>query len=128
MPKHVAWTLTLCGILCLSSGCYSTQEGRVRAGVPFVKDSIVSRYELPMERVHAAAKDVLRKNGVLTGDDSVKKVVTGVVNRRKVWISFDDSEPRITQITIQARTSAGGPDVNLASEIDKLVYGALLQQ
>jgi len=125
----LVWTGALLGILAVAtSACYSTQEGRVRAGVPFVRDTIVSRYELPLSQVHAAAAQVLRQRGSLTGDDSVKKVLTGIVDRHRVWISLDDSEPGITQITVQARTTAGGPDVDMASEIDKLVYGLLLQR
>ena len=70
-----AFTLTV--LIGLSTGCYSTSEGRVRPGVPFVKDSIESRYELPLTRVHDAAISVLKTNGEVSSDDVVKKVVAG---------------------------------------------------
>jgi hypothetical protein len=125
MLRALLFILALTGTIVLTTGCYSTSEGRVRAGVPFVKDSIQSRYELPLANVHDAAIEVLKAHGELTSDDVVKKVVAGVAFGRKVWISFDDSTPGITAVTTQARTSAGGPDVEIASEIDKLIYGVL---
>jgi hypothetical protein len=128
MLQLITKAIVLCVLVLAAAGCYSTQEGRVRAGVPFVKDTIVSRYELPLSQVHAAAAQVLRQRGRLTGDDSVTKVLTGVVDRSRVWIDLDDSYSGITEITVQARTTAGVPDVDLASEIDKLIYGLLLQR
>jgi hypothetical protein len=125
MLRALLITLALTCAIAFSTGCYSTSEGRVRAGVPFVKDSIQSRYELPLSNVHDAAIEVLKTNGELTSDDVVKKVVAGVAFGRKIWISFDDSIPGITTVTTQARTKAGGPDVEIASEIDKLIYGVL---
>ena len=118
-------TLALTGTLVVSTGCYSTSEGHVHPGVPFVKDSIESRYELPLSAVHDAAVEVLKTHGELTSDDVVKKVVAGVAFGRKIWISFDDTTPGITAVLTQARTKSGGPDVDIASEIDKLIYGVL---
>lgn len=128
MLRNLLITVLVTGTLVATSGCYSTQEGRVRAGVPFVKDTIVSRYELPMDQVHAAALEVLKTNGTLTSDDVVKKLVVGVVDGSQVWISFDDSAKGITAISIQARTKGGGADVSMASEIDKLIYGVLIRR
>jgi len=125
MLRALLITLSLTSTIALSTGCYSTSEGRVRPGVPFVKDSIQSRYERPLAIVHDAATEVLRTHGELTSDDVVKKVVAGAAFGRKIWISFDDSVPGITSVTTQARTSAGGADVEIASEIDKLIYGVL---
>jgi hypothetical protein len=118
--------LALAQVLWLGVGCYSTQEGGLKAGLPFASDSIVSRYELPRQRVYEAAKGVLTKNGVLTNDDQVTHVLKGVVDARTVWIKLEESGPGITQVTIQARTKGGGPDVGLASDLDKGLYGLLI--
>lgn len=122
--------LAVCALLALvliaGTGCYSTQEGGVRAGVPFAKDTISSRYEVPWQRVRDAAREVLRREGQLTNDDSVTFVLQGVVNNRKIWIKIDNTDPRITQINIQARSKSGAADVDMASEIDKQIYGVLL--
>ena len=72
--------------------------------------------------------DVILRNGTLTNDDVVTKVLRGVIDGRNVWVRLDDtSEPRITKIVIQARSGGGAADVDLASEVDKQVYGVLLQ-
>jgi hypothetical protein len=126
MIKRLGILLLLTPFLLAVSGCYSTQEGRLKAGVPFSKDTISSRYELPFARVYEAAKSVIVKNGTLTNDDQVTRVLRGVVDGRSVWIKLDDSEPRLTTITIQARTKGGGADVDLASELDKQIYGELI--
>lgn len=125
MLRALLAAFTLTALIGLSTGCYSTSEGRVRPGVPFVKDSIESRYELPLARVHDAAIAVLKTNGEVSSDDVVKKVVAGVAFGRKIWISFDDSTPGFTTVITQARTKGGGPDVDIASEVDKLIYGEL---
>ena len=122
--------LLLCGflglILLAAPGCYSTQSGGVRVGVPFAKDKIVSRYEVPWQKVRDAAREVLKRDGQLTNDDSVTFVLQGIVNNRKIWIEIDNTDPRITQLTIQARTKAGAADVDQASELDKQIYGVLI--
>jgi hypothetical protein len=125
MLKKLLTCSALTAMLTLTPGCYSTSEGHVRPGVPFVKDSIQSSYEMPMATVHDAAIAVLQKNGEVTGDDVVKRVVSGVAFGRKIWISFSEDTPGITTVTTQARSSAGGPDVEIASEIDKRIYGQL---
>ena len=124
--KRVLSLVALAATLIFASGCYSTQEGRLRAGVPLTKDKITSRYEAPMARIHDAAVAVLKKNGALSNDDSVTRVVRGIIDSRNVWIKFDDSEPKITKVTIQVRTPGGVADLDLASEIDKQMYGWLL--
>ena len=110
----------------VSTGCYTTQEGSLKAGVPFVRDTITSRYEAPMARVHDAAVAVIKKLGVVTNDDRVTNVLRGLVDQKSVWIKLDDSEPKITKISIQVRTAGGTSDLDLASELDKQVYGYLL--
>ena len=108
------------------AGCYSTEEGNLKFGSPIGKDTIVSRYERPMDQVRNAAIVVLKREGTLIGDDRVKNVLTGKINRGTVWVAFDASEPKIVKVTTQARGSGGGPDVAMASEIDKQIYGELI--
>jgi hypothetical protein len=122
--------LIACSVLALSlavvTGCYSTQEGRLKPGMPFTKDSITSRYEAPLTRIHEAAVAVIKKNGTLTNDDKVTNVLRGIVDAKTVWIKLDDTEPKITKIIIQVRSGGGAADVETASEIDKQIYGYLL--
>ncbi|MEI6341879.1 MAG: DUF3568 family protein [Verrucomicrobiota bacterium] len=109
------------------SGCYKTQEGGYRAGVPFSKDTIESRYERPVAQVFQAAKATLAYNGALIGEVAATKAegsaqtLTGRVNGRSLWISVDEVEPRITRVLVQARRTGGLGDVDLAAEIDKQI-------
>lgn len=109
------------------AGCYKTQEGGYRAGVPFSKDTIESRYERPVAQVFQAAKATLAYNGALIAEVSSTKAegsaqtLTGRVNGRSLWVSVDEVEPRITRVLVQARKTGGIGDVDLAAEIDKQI-------
>jgi hypothetical protein len=105
----------------LASGCYSTVDGRMKAGVPFKKDKIESRYERPTDQVYAAAKEVLKRNGTLEGENTITQVVWAKVDTRTVYVKVAEVEPKITGVTVQARSKGGGADVDLASEIDKQI-------
>ena len=94
--------------------------------MPFGKDTIVSRYERSYQQVYTAAKEVLKRMGSLTNDDVVTKTLRGAVDAQPVWIQLDDSEPRITKVSVQARTRGGAANVDLASEVDKQIYGYLI--
>src|SRR2546426_1009611 len=69
---------------------------------------------------------VLKRMGSLTNDDVVTKTLRGAIDAQPVWIQLDDSEPRITKVSVQARTRGGAPNVDLASEVDKQIYGYLI--
>jgi hypothetical protein len=126
MKKNLSLLLALGCLMILSAGCHSTLEGRLEPGMPFGKDTIVSRYERPYQQVYTAAKEVLKRMGSLTNDDVVTKTLRGAIDAQPVWIQLDDSEPRITKVSVQARTRGGAPNVDLASEVDKQIYGYLI--
>lgn len=105
----------------LVSGCYSAVDGQLRAGVPFAKDKLPSLYEFPAAQIWTAAREVLTRNGRLTGDNTVAKTLTAKIDNRTVWVMIEDIDPRLTRVTVQVRTSMGGTDIALASEIDKQI-------
>lgn len=119
------------GLAVAAVGCVDTVSGRKTAGVPFVKDTIEARYERPMDQVFQAAKEVLRFNGTLANEsilhnqtnalNNIVKTAEGRVNQRTVWVRVEQIDPRITAVAVQARTSGGGSDIDLASEIDKQI-------
>ena len=118
------WFACLCALAMLpllSSGCYTNPAGQSKAGVPFVKDSVVSRYPRNVNQVLEATRTVLAYNGQVTSDDSVTRVVGARINNRNVWVHVEELEPNITEVTVQARTKSGGGDVDLAAEIDKQI-------
>ena len=109
----------------LFSGCVSTVDGRSHAGMPMAKDTIESRYQAPVEQVFSAAKDVLKLNGTLTSENLINHSLEAKVDTRTVWVAVDEVEPKISRVRVQARTRGGG-DIDLASEMDKQIYGKLI--
>src|SRR5262249_53445077 len=105
-------------------GGVRTAAGGTNKGVPFVKDKIQANYERPRDEVFQAAKDVIKFNGVLVHEsiqygqtnvvDNIAKVVEGKVNQRSVWVRVVQTDPKISSVTVQTRTSGGAADIDLA--------------
>jgi hypothetical protein len=110
----------LAGVLWLS-GCVSTVDGRHRAGVPFIKDTIEGRYERPVLECWAAAKDVLTHNGQLASEDHQRSSLQASINERTVWVKVEPLDQKVTRVIVQTRGKGGGSDLELASEIDKQI-------
>jgi hypothetical protein len=108
-------------LLMVLSGCVSTVDGRSRAGVPFSKDTIESRYERPAAQIFDAAKEVLKYNGTLTAENTINNSLEGKVDTRTVWVAVDEVEPKVSRVRTQARKKSGAGDVDLAAEIDKQI-------
>lgn len=102
-------------------GCQSTPDGKMTAGIPFVKDSFESRYQRPVPAIFQAAKEVLAHNGTLTGENTISNTLTAQIDTRRVIISVDEVEPGVSRIIIEARTKASAPDLDLAAELDKQI-------
>lgn len=105
----------------LLSGCVGTVDGRHRAGVPLVSDQVTSLYERSAADIWTAAKDVLRYNGTIRGEDAVRATLEGSVDNRTVWVRVLVVDQNVSRVTVQARTKGGGGDVKLASEMDKQI-------
>lgn len=120
MNKFLTVSALLIGLAGVS-GCYRTQEGRVKVGVPFSTDTIESRYERPVVQLFEAAKATLGYNGTITSEDVVRKTLTAQVENRTLWVRVEELEPNASRILVQARQSNGKGDVILASEIDKQI-------
>lgn len=109
----------------LATGCVDTVSGTKVAAVPFAKDSIEGRYQRTVEQVYAASVFVINNNGVLVTEfiphDSTNAVrsLQGKVNQRDVWVRVEAVEPRVTAVTVQARTTWGGTDIDLSAELEK---------
>ena len=115
----------LCGVvgvawLTLSTGCVSTPDGNHVFAVP-AKDKFYSKYQRPAREVWAAAKDVIRYNGALVGEDVLQSTLRGTVNERRVWVKVEELDDQVTQVIVQVRTRGGLTDLELAGEIDKQI-------
>jgi hypothetical protein len=112
---------------CLSvviAGCVSTVDGRMKAGMPLVKDKKISRYERSVPQMMEAAKAVLERMGQIETYDIQGHTIYAKLNERNVWIKISEVESKdkpISQIVTQVRTRGGGGDIDLASEIDKQI-------
>ena len=125
MKKNLSALIAGLCLVALTVGCYHSVDGRRRAGPPFVKDRIESRYERPVDQIFEAAREVLAFNGTLTGENTISKSFEARIDNNKIWVKLDEVEPGICRVVVQARKSGGGGNVALASEIDKQIALAL---
>jgi hypothetical protein len=111
------------GTLVLFSGCFTDATGHSHVGQPGLvsKDKIESRYERPVDQIFAAAKEVLRFNGTLYGENTIAHTLEAKVDTRTVWVAVDEVEPKISRVIVQARKKSRMADVDLAAEIDKQI-------
>ncbi|HEY2951622.1 MAG TPA: DUF3568 family protein [Verrucomicrobiae bacterium] len=101
----------------LLAGCVGTIDGRKSAGVPFTKDKLERRYERTIHEIWDAAKDVLKFNGRLYGEDMLQSTLEASVDQRTVWVRVEEVDAKVSKVTVQARTKAGLGDVETASWI-----------
>jgi hypothetical protein len=134
----VAMKLKLfCGFLSLLAliavGCVSTVSGGKTAGVPFTKDTVEGRYQKPLDAVYNSAREVISANGALStesivhGDTNTVKTIVGKVNQRTVYIRVTSLDSQFTSVAVQARTSGGGSDIDLAHELEKQIALGLVR-
>jgi len=122
MKKAIFGLMVFLGLLAMvGSGCVSTVGGRTRAGIPFGKDRLESRYERSVDDLLAATRKVLNFNGRLYSDDIITRTLEAKIDTRTVWVKIDEIDPKVSKVQVQARKSNGAPDIALASEIDKQI-------
>ncbi|MFL3666456.1 MAG: hypothetical protein ACJ06V_07725 [Verrucomicrobiota bacterium] len=109
----------------ISVGCISTPQGK-KFGVPGVRDTVVSRYERPLDQVINSAREVLSRTGSITGDDVVNNAVSAKIDNRSVWVTVSEVEPLVTEIKVRVRSSRGTSDLVMAAEIDKQIALGLI--
>jgi len=118
----------------LATGCVRTVSDRDAAAVPFVKDKVEARYERSVDQVYDAALYVVQFNGTIQNEvilhqaDATARAIEGRVDQRRVWIRVEPVDAKVTSVVVQARTSAGGTDMNLAHELDKQIALRLASQ
>jgi hypothetical protein len=121
--------LGLAGLAAVAIGCVGTLNEKKTAAVPLTKDRMEGRYERPASQVFEAAKEVVRLNGTLLSESTLHGgtnavgvlALEGRVNQRKVWISVEQIDPKVSGVTVQARTKGGGTDKPLCYDLDKQI-------
>lgn len=132
MKKKIFAALGVMGMAFLVAGCVGTVSGTYEPGFP-TKDSVVGRYQRPLDQVYSAAIFVVNNNGVLITEfmphDTTNTVrsIKAKIDKEDVFIRVEAVDPQITQITVQARTTVGG-DVEEAHELEKEIALRLASQ
>ncbi|MEQ2005529.1 MAG: hypothetical protein ABMA26_01925 [Limisphaerales bacterium] len=125
MKKMIFSLLGAAVLAAAGTGCITTVDGNKSAGVPFRKDRIVSRYQLPIPQIFDAAKEVLAGEkgglGVLQSENRINNSLVAKVNTRMVYVKVTEVEPNITEVVVQVRTDSGWSDIDWAAEIDKQI-------
>lgn len=121
MRKHLSIALVAFVMAGAFAGCRSTPDGRMKAGVPMVRDTIESRYQRPVAQIFAAARQVLEQNGTLTGENTISNTLQAQIDTRTVIVTVDEVEPGVSRVRTQARKKNTMGDVDLAAELDKQI-------
>ena len=114
----------LAGIAIVATGCIGTVSGTKTAAIPFTKDRVEGRYERSVDQVYQASVAVIQNNGVIITEfiphdtTNVVRSLQGKVNQRNVWVKVEAVDPKITSVTVQARTAVNS-DVDLAHQLEK---------
>lgn len=116
--SHLLIAFASLSLLIVGTGCYSTADGHMRAGVPLAKDRLVTRYDRGVNQVLNAAREVLKRNGQIQTDDSAGSALYAKVNQRNVWIKVSEVDEKVSEVTVQARTRMGTADIDLASKLN----------
>jgi Protein of unknown function (DUF3568) len=109
----------------ITAGCVHTVSDTSTFATTWSQDSVAGRYERTVDQVYQASIAVVSRNGVVLTEyiphDTTNSVrsVQGRVNDKKVWVRVTSVDPTITQVDVQARSSWGVSDVDLAHELEK---------
>jgi hypothetical protein len=125
--KFFAAFAGLTGLVIIATGCISTVSDTKTVAISFAQDNVTGRYQRSVEQVYNASVAVIQHNGVLLTEfiphDTTNTVrsLQGKVNERNVWIRVESVDPQITAVTVQARSTWGNSDIDLAHELEKEV-------
>ena len=105
------------------TGCVSTVTEDKTAGVKLSADRVENRYQFPLNPVFEASKRALESYGqvsresTLLGSTNQVRTLEGKANGRDVWIRVEAVTPQVTEVTVQARSTWSGSDVQTAHEV-----------
>jgi hypothetical protein len=125
MKIKISSILFLAGISLGLVGCINTVSGTKKAAIPFLKDRVEARYERSADQVFTAAKAVVARSGTIASAGSLfnktndVRVLEGKVKQSTVYVRVEAIEPRLTAVSVQARSTYGTGDRDLAIQIDK---------
>jgi hypothetical protein len=119
----------LAGATLVITGCVRTATDNHAFATTWSKDNIVSRYNRSADQVYSAAVKVVINNGAVTREFITPTTNTlgavrsfsAKVNQKEVWVRVSPVTVQDATLEVQARSSWGVSDVDLAAYIDKQV-------
>ena len=118
--------VVLVGITMVTAGCVSTvTDTHTATMVPFGRDSVEGRYPRSVDQVYQASVQVVQHNGVVLTEyiphDTTNTVrsLKGRADQCDVWLRVEAVDPKITQVSVEARTKWGNSNIDLAHELEK---------
>jgi hypothetical protein len=126
----------LIGVSLLTAGCVSTVSGTKSPAITFSQDRVQGSYQRSVDQVYQASVAVIQNNGVVLTEfiphDTTNTVrsLQGKVNQKNVWVSVEAVDPMkpVTLVTVQARSTMGVGDIDLAHEMEKEIALRLAAQ
>jgi len=122
-PMKKLFFAALAGIVIVTAGCISTVTDTSSPAMTWSTDKISARYQRSVDQVYQSAVTVIQNNGVVLTEyiphdtTNLVRALSGKVNQKNVWVRVEAVDSKITELTIQARSSWGVSDVALASEL-----------
>ena len=113
------------GITIIATGSVSTVADTHTAAVPLQRDHVEGRYQRSVDQVYQASVQVIQHNGVILTEyiphDTTNTVrsLKGRANQCDVWLRVEAVDPKITQVSVEARTKWGNSNIDLAHELEK---------
>jgi hypothetical protein len=115
----------LAGAAIVATGCVQTVSDTSTFAVSFNRDSVAGRYNRSCDEVYQAAYKVIQTDGALVREyiphetTNAVRSVEGRVNNHKVWVRVEEIDPKVSQVDVEARTSGGMTDIDLAHQLEK---------
>lgn len=105
------------------AGCVNTVTEDKTAGVKLSADRVENKYQVTLARAFDASKRALASYGSVSRESTLLestnqvRAIEGKANGRDVWIRIEAVDPTITAVTVQARSTWSGSDVQTAHEV-----------
>jgi len=125
MKTKIFAALVVIGIVIVITGCVSTVSGTHTPAMSFGKDAVSGRYERSLDQVYGAAVQVVQNNGTMITEyiphesTNTARALYGKVNDQNVWVRVEAVDPKVTEVTVQARSKWGSKDLDLVHELEK---------
>jgi hypothetical protein len=124
LPMKKGFLALLAGVTLFAlTGCVNTVTEQKTPGVKLSPDKLENRYEVTLNQAFDAAKIALKNFGMVSRESTLLqssnqvRTLEGEANGRNVWVRLEALEPKLTAVTVQARSTWAGSDVQTAHDL-----------